>query len=407
MRCLMLAFIAILVGCEADGQSTTPPGADGSWPTPPPNAAGQHPAFAGQTRAPAMHSPFAINEQTIATGLQRPWAIAFLPDGRMLVTERPGRMRIVTRQGALSQPLGGIPNVMARGQGGLFDVAVSPDFATRLIYWSYAEPRESNGEVNGTSVARGRLSQDERRIENVQVIFRQLPSWRSRAHFGSRLVFDGNGHLFVTLGERYEPESRVLAQSLEADMGKVVRINLDGSIPQDNPFVGRANARPEIWSYGHRNVQGADINPSTGELWTIEHGAQGGDEINIPRAGKNYGWPIITYGEDYSGLPIGQGITQQEGMEQPIYYWDPVIAPSGSHFYRGELFAGWRGDLLISGLASNALVRVKLNGEHVVGEERVATDLGRIRDVAESEDGALWVVTDEQNGRVIRLTPRT
>jgi glucose/arabinose dehydrogenase len=294
--------------------------------------------------------------------------------------------------------------VDARGQGGLLDIALGPSFASdRMIYWSYAEPR--GGEENGTSVARGRLSDDLARVEAVQVIFRQQPAWRSTAHFGSRLVFDREGRLFVTLGERQTQESRRLAQDLTTDLGKIVRINADGSVPPDNPFVGHANARPEIWSYGHRNVQGADLNPETGELWSVEHGPQGGDELNIPRAGRNYGWPIITYGEDYSGRPEGAGIQTREGMEQPVYYWDPVIAPGDMDFYRGALFP-WRGDILIAGLSSQALTRVRVQNERVIGEERFALGVGRIRDLAESEDGSIWIITDEDNGKVFRLTPR-
>ncbi len=354
-----------------------------------------------------MHSPFAIREQVIARHLSHPWGIAFLPDGRMLVTERDGRIRIITQQGTVSAPLLGLPPVARGGQGGLLDIAVTPDFAhDRWVYWSFSERRGASDDINGTSVARARLSADERSLENPQVIFRQQPAWRSNRHFGSRLVFDGAGHLFITLGERNTPQSQQMAQTLDNDLGKIIRVNIDGAIPQDNPFVGRPNARPEIWNYGHRNMQGADINPATGVLWTIEHGPRGGDEVNVARPGLNYGWPIITYGEDYSGDPIGAGITRHEGMEQPVYYWDPVIAPSGAHFYRGALFPGWRNDLLIAGLVAQALVRLKLNGEHVIGEERVVTDQGRVRDVAEATDGALWIVTDDDDGKLIRLTPQ-
>ena len=271
-----------------------------------------------------------------------------------------------------------------------------------MIYWSYAEPRDDG---RGTSVARGRLNDNATRVENVQVIVRQMPSRDSGGHYGSRLVFDREGHLYVTLGERQRPESRALAQDLSTTLGKVVRINADGSVPTHNPFVGRANVRPEIWSYGHRNVQGADLNPETGALWTIEHGPRGGDELNIPRAGLNYGWPIIGYGIDYDGSAQHE-TSQREGMEQPVYYWDPVIAPGDMDFYRGSLFP-WRGDILIAGLNSQALVRLDIDGEHVTGEERFALGVGRIRDIAESEDGALWIITDEDNGRILRLTPRT
>lgn len=363
------------------------------------------PAFPGQTRAPEALSGVTIAKQPLNARLEHPWALVFLPDGRMLVTERPGRMRIVTREGQLSAPIQGLPRVDARGQGGLLDVVLGPSFATdRMIYWSYSEPRGSG--QNATAVARGRLSDDGARVENVQRIFQQQPAWRSTAHFGSRLVFDRDGHLYITLGERSNPESRVHAQDLTTTIGKVIRINADGSIPADNPFVGRANARTEIWSYGHRNVQGADLNPDTGALWTIEHGPRGGDELNIPQAGRNYGWPIISYGEDYSGRPMGEGITARDGMEQPVYYWDPVIAPGDMDFYRGSLFP-WHGDILIGGLGTEQLVRLDIEGERVTAEERFDLDIGRIRDIAEDETGALWVVTDEDNGRIVRLTPQS
>lgn len=361
------------------------------------------PAFAGQTRAPEARSGVTIRSEEIASGLVDPWAIVFLPDGRMLVTERPGRLRVVTREGVVSAPVTGLPDVDSRGQGGLLDVILSPSFLQdRLIYWSYAEPRGDG--ANGTSVARGRLSEDASRVENVSVIFQQNPAWRSNGHFGSRLVFDREGRLYVTLGDRQQDEPRELAQDLSAHLGKVIRINADGSVPSDNPFVGRSGARAEIWSYGHRNVQGADLHPETGELWTIEHGPRGGDELNVTRAGLNYGWPVISYGIEYRGGPVNSGISAREGLEQPLYYWDPVIAPGDMDFYRGQLFP-WRGDVLIAGLRTQALVRLDLDGERVVGEERFELGVGRIRDIAESEDGALWIVTDEDNGRVLRLTP--
>jgi len=361
------------------------------------------PAFAGQTRAPAVNSNVELEIAEIATGLEHPWALAFLPGGAVLVTERPGRMRIVGANGAISQPIDGLPAVDARMQGGIHDLALSPTFASaRLVYWSYAEPRGEGG--NGTSVARGRLSVDGARLEDVRVIFQQTPAWRSPLHFGSQLVFDRAGRLYVALGERSLPASRVLSQDISTHLGKVVRINTDGSAPSDNPFVGQADALPEIWSYGHRNIQGAELHPETGALWVVEHGPQGGDEINVPRAGRNYGWPVITYGEDYSGAPIGEGISAREGMEQPLYYWDPVIAPGDMIFYRGALFP-WRGNILIAGLRSRGLVRLVVEGERIVGEERF--DVGeRVRDVAEADDGSLWVLTDEANGRLLRVTPR-
>jgi len=398
MRIVLIATVMFFVACssESSGQSGAPV-AQGA-----PNTSLQ-PAFVNQTRAPEARSGVDIQVTEIARGLTEPWAIAFLPDGRMLVTERAGRLRIVTRSGEVSAPVAGLPEVDARGQGGLLDVIPAPDFAqTRTIYWTFAEPRNGG---NGTSVARARLSEDGARVENVQVIFRQLPTWASRGHFGSRIVFDRQGRLFVGLGDRQQDDARLLAQDLSTHIGKIVRINPDGSAPPDNPFALNRHSSAEVWSYGHRNIQGADLHPETGELWIVEHGPQGGDELNIARGGRNYGWPIISYGEEYSGQPVGAGISQREGMEQPIYYWDPVIAPGDMDFYRGSLFP-WRGDVLIAGLRSEALVRLDIDGERVTGEERFALGVGRIRDLAESEDGALWIVTDEENGGVYRLTPR-
>lgn len=404
MRHLTFAAALLLAACGGEGDGGPDIVAGASTAQGAPNTSYQ-PAFPGQTRAPDAPTNVTIAAQEIASGLDHPWAIAFLPDGRLLVTERAGRLRVVTREGQVSAPVRGLPEVDARGQGGLLDVVVGPSFADdRLIYWSYAEPR-GNG-ANSTSVARGRLSEDATRVANVERIFQQAPAWRSTGHFGSRLVFDREGqHLFITLGERQRNESRALAQDLSTHLGKVVRINLDGGAPSDNPFVGRADARPEIWSYGHRNVQGADLHPETGELWTVEHGPRGGDEINLTSAGRNYGWPVISYGIEYRGGPINAGLTAQEGMEQPRYYWDPVIAPGDMDFYRGDLFP-WRGDLLIAGLRTQSLVRLELDGERIVGEERFRLELGRIRDIAESEDGALWIVTDEDDGRLLRLTPQ-
>lgn len=397
MRLWIFAASLIFAACTGTPSSSQPGSAVEQGP---PNSSFT-PAFEGQTRAPEALSGVRINAREVASGLDHPWAIVFLPDGRMLVTERAGRLRVITREGAISAPITGLPPVHAQGQGGLLDVVLGPSFATdRLIYWSYAESRAAG---RGTSVARGRLSDDLRRVENVQVIFRQIPGADSGGHYGSRLVFDRTGHLYITLGERQRPETRVLAQDLSTTLGKIVRINPDGSVPTDNPFVGEANARPENWSYGHRNVQGADLNPDTGELWIVEHGPRGGDELNLARAGRNYGWPIIGYGIDYDGSPQHES-SARDGMEQPLYYWDPVIAPGDMDFYRGSLFP-WRGDILIAGLGTRGLVRLGIEHERVTGEERFALGVGRIRDMAEGEDGALWVITDEEDGRLLRLTP--
>ncbi len=362
------------------------------------------PAFAGQTRAPEQRSNVTIETREIATGLNHPWSVAVLPDGNLLVTERAGRLRLITPGGQISDPIAGLPEVFARGQGGLLDVALSPNFASdRLIYWSYAEPR--GGDTNSTSVARGRLNANATAVENAQRIFQQNPAWASNGHFGSRLTFDREGRLYITLGDRQGDDSRGFAQDRSNTIGKVVRINADGTVPSDNPFVGQAGVAPEIWSYGHRNVQGADFHPDTGALWTLEHGPRGGDELNLDRPGLNYGWPVISYGIEYRGAQVTGGIAVQEGLEQPVYYWDPVIAPGDMDFYRGSLFP-WRGDIVIAGLNTRSLIRVRLDGDRVVGEERFALGVGRIRDLAEAADGAIYIVTDEDNGRVIRLTPR-
>jgi len=359
----------------------------------------------GEAEAPRSPTPkpvkAAVRVETVARGLDHPWALAFLPDGRMLVTERSGHLRIVERDGRVSEPLAGVPRVQARGQGGLLDVALDPRFAdNRLVYLSYAEP--GAGGTAGTAVARGRLG--EGRLEDVRVIYQQQPKVGGSSHFGSRLVFARDGTLFVTQGDR--AAYRDGAQDLSVGIGKIVRMNPDGSVPRDNPFVGRAGARPEIWSYGHRNVQGAALHPRTGQLWTVEHGARGGDELNRPEAGKNYGWPVITYGVDYSGARIGEG-TAKPGMEQPVYYWDPVIAPSGLTFYTGDAFPDWKGSLFIGSLDRGLLVRLTLKDGRVAREERYLADLGeRIRDVRNGPDGALWLLTDSPEGRVLRLVPR-
>jgi aldose sugar dehydrogenase len=362
------------------------------------------PPTQGQAQAPRSPTPTAtegvIRVETVARGLEHPWALEFLPDGRILITERPGRLRIVDRSGRLSAPLVGVPRVQASGQGGLLDVALDPSFAeNRLVYLSYAEPGEGGA---GTAVARGRLG--EGGLEDMQVVYRQQPKVGGGSHFGSRLVFTRDGKLFVTQGDR--ADYREEAQDLSNLLGKVVRINGDGSAPEDNPFVRRSGARPEIWSYGHRNVQAAAIHPETGQLWTVEHGARGGDELNHPEAGKNYGWPVITYGVNYSGFKIGEG-TAKAGMEQPVYYWDPVIAPSGMLFYTGDGLPGWKGSVLIGSMQPGALVRLELEGGKVVREERYRDgELGeRIRDVQQGPDGLVYVVTDEGDGRVLRVLP--
>lgn len=334
---------------------------------------------------------------TVAQGLEHPWGMAFLPDGRVLVTERAGRLRVVDASGALSAPVRGVPDVLARGQGGLLDVALDPDFATDpWVYLSYSEPGEGG---SGTSVARGKWANGA--LTDVQVIFRQAPKIDSGHHFGSRLVFDRQGLLYVTTGDRGRQDN---AQRLDLGQGKIFRIHRDGRIPADNPFLGQDGAIDALWSYGHRNVQGAALHPVTGVLWQTEHGARGGDELNIPAAGKNYGWPVITLGVNYNGTPIGEGKSQAPGMEQPIHSWTPSIAPSGLAFYTAERFPAWKGSLFVGALAFQRIVRLQLDGERVVAEEPLLVDLGeRIRDVRQGPDGYLYLLTDAAKGKLLRV----
>ncbi|MEM6338241.1 MAG: PQQ-dependent sugar dehydrogenase, partial [Bacteroidota bacterium] len=364
------------------------------------------PAFEGQTRAPAIATQTAITVETVAEGLNEPWSIAFMPDGRMLVTEKPGQLRIVSPDGSISAPVEGVPAVDARRQGGLLDVEIGPSFATdRQIYFSYAEPRDGG---NGLTVTRGTLVESESgsapALTETEVVFRMMPTINSTMHSGGRLVWDEDDMLFITLGERSILEGRRQAQDLGSHFGKIVRVFADGSVPQDNPFVDTEGARPEIWSSGHRNVLAAAFD-AEGRLWEVEMGPQGGDELNLVEPGLDYGWPTIGYGEEYSGRRI-HDTTQAEGMEQPVYYWDPVISPSGMVFYSGRLIPEWTGNAFIGGLSSRALVRVVIEDERVVAEERLLTEQGeRIREVVEGPDGALYVATDSSNGRVLRVAP--
>jgi len=383
-----------------------------------PNTPEQKPAFPDQTRACAVETSVPLAVTVVAKGLNTPWAVEPLPDGNFLITEKPGRFRIVSADGKVGEPIEGLqpgaaapegeapglPTIAARGQGGLLDVALSPSFEKdRTIFWSFAEQREGG---NATSVARGVLSPDMRKLSDVRVIFRALPVFPNNMHFGSRLVFSNDGKLFITLGERSESQRmRPLAQDLNSHNGKVVRIDPDGTVPADNPFVGREGAQDNIWTLGHRNIQSATLDDQ-GRLWIVEHGARGGDELNLIEPGKNYGWPVITYGEEYSGQPISGGSTAKEGMEQPVYYWDPVIAPSGMEFYTGSAFPGWKGNFFVGGLVSKRLVRLVMKDNRVVGEEHLLTDRGqRIRDVRQGPDGFLYVVTDDANGELLRIAP--
>lgn len=349
--------------------------------------------------APVTAAADALEVQQVAQGLEQPWGLAFLPDGRMLVTEKAGTLRLVDAQGQVSAPLAGVPKVVVRGQGGLLDVAVDPQFArTQRIYLSYSERR--GGDTNATAVAHARL--DGSALKDVTVIFRQQPARDSGHHFGSRLVFAPDGALFVTLGDRGSARDQV--QPLDTTIGKVVRIDREGGIPQGNPFATRKSALPEVWSYGHRNLQGAAWNPADGQLWTHEHGPKGGDEINIARAGRNYGWPAITHGREYSGLKVGEGISAKAGMEQPLHWWVPSIAPSGMAFYTAERFPQWRGQLFVGSLKFGQLVQLQLDGERVTKETRHQMK-ARIRDVRQGPDGYLYLLTDAADGGILRVAP--
>lgn len=337
-----------------------------------------------------------ITVTKVADGLKNPWGMTFLPDGRMLVTERAGLIRYITADGQKSEPLSGLPDILVEGQGGLFDVILDPNFAeNQIIYFSYNEPSPQGG---STTVAKAKL--DNNSLTDLKVIFTQQPKFSSRHHFGGRLVFTPEGNLFLTLGDR--GQRRDDAQTLDTHHGKVIRIKPDGSVPADNPYLKDPAALDEIWSYGHRNIQGAALHPETGLLWTHEHGPQGGDEINIARPTKNYGWPVITYGEEYGGGKIG--VTEKEGLEQPLHYWVPSIAPSGLAFYTASLIPAWQNNMLVGSLKFGQLVRLELDGETVSHEERIMIGQ-RIRDVRQGPDGAVYLLTDQPNGQLLRITP--
>lgn len=368
---------------------------------PPPAREPHAVAGAVPTRYASEEAEFTVTE--VVAGLEHPWSLAFLPDGDMLVTERPGRLRRIGRDGQVSAPIAGVPAVYVEGQAGLLDVALSPGFATDgLVYLAFAEPN-LRGNLCGTAVARGRLQDD--RLLDVEVIYRQEPKLSAGTHVGARLVFDDSGHLFVTQGEnRVAAEA---AQQLDKLQGKLVRIQPDGAVPKDNPFVDRKDARPEIWSYGHRNMQGAALHPVTRRLWTSEHGPMGGDELNIPEPGRNYGWPVITDGVDYSGQPVPGSVGRTApGMEAPHHAWPKSPGLSGMLFYDGKAFPAWRGDLFLGALATSELIRLRLDGDRVVHEERLLGDRGqRIRDVREGPDGAIWLLVDADDGKLLRLDP--
>lgn len=387
------------------------------------NATGQKPAFAGQTRGCAVKSDVAFEVTVLAKGLNRPWAVEPLPNGDFLITEKAGKLRIVSAKGEIGQPIGGLlpvvgaggvsavsgqgglPPISARGQGGLLDVALSPSFAKdRTIFWSFSEQRTGG---SGTSVARGVLTENRKNLEQVRVIFQAMPTYDNGLHFGSRLAFGPDDMLYITLGDRFDKTTtRPQAQQLGSHIGKIIRISPDGSVPADNPFAKQSGALPEIWTLGHRNVQAATFDDK-GQLWTVEHGAQGGDELNLVEKGKNYGWAVISYGEEYSNEPIPGNITQKTGYEQPVYYWDPVIAPSGAQFYTGSAFPAWRGSLFVGALREQRLVRLVIKNNRIVGEEHLLADRAqRIRDVRQGPDGALYVITDDSNGELLKITPK-
>ena len=358
------------------------------------------PAFAGQTRIAGVKTAAAYEGKVIATTLTKPWGITSLPDGRLLITQKGGSMVIVSPDGAVGTPIADIPAVNAGGQGGLLDVTVDPQFtANRMVYWTFSE---NTPEGNLTSVAKASLSADESRMENVKIIYRATPAYRGNLHYGSRILIDKTGNIIFSTGERSDIETRPQAQDLNSGLGKIIRITKDGRPAAGNPFAGRTDARPEIYSYGHRNVQGLAFHPATGDLWENEFGPKGGDEVNIIKPGKNYGWPVITYGMEYSGGKIGLGITQQTGMEQPVYYWDPVLSPSGMTFYSSAEMPEWNNNLFITGLNSNHIARLVIKNNKVTGEERLLAGEGqRFRAITQGKDGALYAVTD--GGRLYRI----
>jgi len=354
------------------------------------------PAIAGQTRVAGVKTKSAFDGKLLASGLNSPWGIATLPDGRFLITEKRGQMRIVTPAGKITEPITGIPEVNPAGQGGLLGLAIDPDFAkNRTVFWLFSEKTDDGNE---TAVAKGKLSADEKTIQNVEVIYRATPAFKSNLHYGGRVVIDKTGNLIISTGERSDIKSRPQAQQLNSALGKVIRITKDGKPAPGNPFAGKSDARPELYSYGHRNVQGLALNPANGDLWEHEFGPRGGDELNRIQPGKNYGWPTITYGLEYSGQKVGEGNTQMDGYEQPVYYWDPVVSPSGMTFYTGDNMPEWKNNLFISCLSGLHVARLVIKDNKVVGEERLLANLQqRFRDITQGKDGALYTITDQGN----------
>lgn len=398
---LLLAGVAILlaVSCESKAQQSK---AAGSVETKSPNS-DYKPAFEGQTRIKAVITKTPYEAKILTSSLRTPWGIAALPDGRFIVTEKIGIMRIVSATGVVGESIPGVLPVNSRGQGGLLGICLDPSFAqNKMIYWVFSEP---SPEGNVTAVAKGKLSADEKNLENVTVIYRATPAYDGTLHYGGRVKFSKDGNLFVSTGERSDLVTRTQAQSLNSGLGKVIRITKDGKPTTGNPFIGKPNARPELYSYGHRNVQGLAIHPTTGDLWETEFGPRGGDELNHIIAGKNYGWPTITYGIEYSGSKVGDAIQQKEGLEQPAYYWDPVISPSGITFYDGKVITEWKNNLFISCLSGAHICRMVIENNKVTGEERLLSgENQRFRDITEGIDGALYSITDQ--GRLYRIAKK-
>lgn len=396
----LTSFSLLLMSCSRKKDNAQDPSTPGASTSPvetnPPNS-NNKPAFAGQTRVNAVKTTTAYKATILTSSLTSPWGIVSMPDGRFLVTEKAGRMRLVTATGNIGEPIMGVPQVNASGQGGLLGLCLDPEFASnRMVYWSFSEPG------NLTAIARGRLSDNERSLEGVTVIYRATPAYSGANHYGGRVIFDQSGNLLVSTGERSDLETRPQSQSVSSGLGKIVRINKDGQPASGNPFMGQAGARPELYSIGHRNPQGLALHPVTGDLWQSEHGPKGGDELNRVQPGANYGWPVITYGIEYSGQRVGDGIQQKEGLVQPVYYWDPVVSPSGMTFYDSDRIAEWQNNLFIGALSGMHIVRLVIEDNKVTGEERLlAGENQRFRDITQGIDGALYTVTDQ--GRLYKL----
>lgn len=403
---LFLIIALVFIACNPNKNANEPVSETGSANAPvetkEPNSPGYKPAFAGQTRIAGVKTRTELDVKILSDVLVNPWGITVLPDGRFLITERGGTMRLATDKGQVGPQISGLPAVNAESQGGLLGITIDPDFSNnRMVYWTFSEDQP---EGTLTAVGKGRLADDEKKIENATVIYRALPAFKSTLHYGSRILFDKEGNLMVSTGERSDIKSRPQAQYLNSALGKIVRITKDGQPAAGNPFINTPGAKPEIYSYGHRNVQSLAWNPATGELWEAEFGPRGGDEVNRIQAGKNYGWPIITYGIEYSGKKIGDSIQQKEGMEQPVYYWDPVVSPSGMTFYQSDVIPEWKHNLFIGCLSGSHILRLVIENNKVIGEERLLSgEQQRFRAVIEGKDGALYAICDGQHGRFYRI----